>query len=147
MGVLIVVGVLVVFPLIFVIATYNSLVALHNHIREAWADIDAELKRRYDLIPNLVETVKGFAASGGASGNLEVILPGAQRAKLEGAIVADMLSQAGTSVSVRFEDGFSFGFRLSPEGSGYLFDFSDEGFREIYLKFLAPRFREYFFSK
>lgn len=62
MGVLIVVGVLVVFPLIFVIATYNSLVALHNHIREAWADIDAELKRRYDLIPNLVETVKGYAA-------------------------------------------------------------------------------------
>lgn len=95
----------------------------------------------------LVETVKGFAASGGASGNLEVILPEAQRAKLEGAIVADMLSQAGTTVSVRFEDGFSFGFRLSPEGSGYLFDFSDEGFREIYLKFLAPRFREYFFSK
>lgn len=59
---LILVAVLLVLPLIFVIATYNSLVALRNHIRDAWADIDAELKRRYDLIPNLVQTVKGYAA-------------------------------------------------------------------------------------
>jgi LemA protein len=38
------------------------LVALRNHITEAWSDVDTELKRRYDLIPNLVETVKGYAA-------------------------------------------------------------------------------------
>jgi len=48
-------------PLVFVIATYNTLVALRNHIRDAWANIDTELQRRYDLIPNLVETVKGYA--------------------------------------------------------------------------------------
>jgi len=43
------------------IATYNELVKLRNRTKEAWADIDVQLKRRYDLIPNLVETVKGYA--------------------------------------------------------------------------------------
>ncbi len=59
---LIVIGVVVLIPLVFVIATHNTLVALRNHIQDAWANIDTELKRRYDLIPNLVATVKGYAA-------------------------------------------------------------------------------------
>lgn len=59
---LIVLGVVVLIPLIFVIATYNTLVALRNHIQDAWSNIDTELKRRYDLIPNLVAAVKGYAA-------------------------------------------------------------------------------------
>jgi LemA protein len=59
---LIVLGVVVLIPLIFVIGTYNTLVALRNHIQDAWSNIDTELKRRYDLIPNLVATVKGYAA-------------------------------------------------------------------------------------
>ncbi|MEN6337140.1 MAG: LemA family protein [Phycisphaerales bacterium] len=59
---LIVLGVVLLIPLIFVIGTYNTLVALRNHIQDAWANIDTELKRRYDLIPNLVATVKGYAA-------------------------------------------------------------------------------------
>jgi len=42
--------------------TYNRLVTLRNRAKEAWADIDVQLKRRYDLIPNLVETVKGYAS-------------------------------------------------------------------------------------
>ena len=41
---------------------YNRFVTLSNRVKEAWADIDVQLKRRYDLIPNLIETVKGFAA-------------------------------------------------------------------------------------
>lgn len=41
--------------------TYNGLIRLRNHCKEAWSDIDTELKRRYDLIPNLVTTVKGYA--------------------------------------------------------------------------------------
>lgn len=49
-------------PILYVILTYNGLVALRNHIRDAWGNIDTELKRRYDLIPNLVATVKGYAA-------------------------------------------------------------------------------------
>jgi LemA protein len=44
------------------IATYNGFVRLSQRAKEAWADIDVQLKRRYDLIPNLVETVKGYAA-------------------------------------------------------------------------------------
>jgi len=48
--------------LIWVIATYNTLVRLRNYCRESWSGIDTELKRRYNLIPNLVRTVKGYAA-------------------------------------------------------------------------------------
>lgn len=43
------------------VGMYNSLVRGRNHVRESWSGIDTELKRRYDLIPNLVETVKGYA--------------------------------------------------------------------------------------
>ena len=59
---LIVVVVVFLLPVIYVVLTYNTLVALRNHIRDAWGNIDTELKRRYDLIPNLVATVKGYAA-------------------------------------------------------------------------------------
>ncbi|MBM3256291.1 MAG: LemA family protein [Candidatus Moranbacteria bacterium] len=45
----------------FAVAVYNGLIRLKNKTEEAWADIDVQLKRRYDLIPNLVETVKGYA--------------------------------------------------------------------------------------
>jgi LemA protein len=53
---------LLLLPVIYVIAVYNRLVNLKNLIQNAWSNIDTELKRRYDLIPNLVETVKGYAA-------------------------------------------------------------------------------------
>jgi LemA protein len=53
---------LVVLVLLYVIVTYNGLVRLRNRIQNAWAQIDVQLRRRYDLIPNLVETVKGYAA-------------------------------------------------------------------------------------
>lgn len=46
---------------VYVMVTYNGLVSLRNKIENAWAQIDVQLKRRYDLIPNLVETVKGYA--------------------------------------------------------------------------------------
>ncbi len=47
--------------IIWIIGAFNGLVTLKNRAKEAWADIDVQLKRRYDLIPNLVETVKGYA--------------------------------------------------------------------------------------
>jgi len=56
--VLVVIGLIVV----FVVGLYNRLVTLRQRVREAWADIDVQLKRRWDLIPNLIETVKGYAA-------------------------------------------------------------------------------------
>lgn len=55
----IVIAVVVIF-LAIVIGTYNGLVGLRNQVKNAWAQIDVQLKRRYDLIPNLMETVKGY---------------------------------------------------------------------------------------
>jgi LemA protein len=56
LGLVVVLGLLV----IFVIAIYNSLVRLRNQVDNAWSQIDVQLKRRHDLIPNLVETAKGY---------------------------------------------------------------------------------------
>lgn len=53
---------IVLVVILWFIGTYNILVRARNRVREAWSDIDVQLKRRYDLIPNLVETVKGYAA-------------------------------------------------------------------------------------
>ena len=68
---LIVLAVLVLL-LFFVIGIYNSLVRLRVQADNAWADIDVQLKRRYDLIPNLVETVKGYASH--EKGTLEAVI-------------------------------------------------------------------------
>lgn len=63
---LLVIGIVIIGLLLFVgvifILIYNSLVTLRNRVKNAWAQIDVQLKRRYDLIPNLVETVKGYAS-------------------------------------------------------------------------------------
>ncbi len=60
--ILIVVLILVVLVLIYLVAAYNGLIRRRNQIENAWSQIDVQLKRRHDLIPNLVETVKGYAA-------------------------------------------------------------------------------------
>ena len=59
---LLIVGGVALLALIWVVATYNTLVRLRQYCRESWSGIDAELKRRYDLIPNLIETVKGYVS-------------------------------------------------------------------------------------
>ena len=59
-GVWVVIG-LVVLLFLWAVGTYNGLVRTRNHCDESWSDVETELKRRYDLIPNLVETVKGYA--------------------------------------------------------------------------------------
>lgn len=58
---LIVVLVIVVLIVLYLIVTYNRLVDLRNRVRDQWSQIDVQLKRRFDLIPNLVSTVKGYA--------------------------------------------------------------------------------------
>jgi len=52
---------LIIVAALWLVGVYNSLIRLKNKVDEAWSDIDVQLKRRYDLIPNVVETVKGYA--------------------------------------------------------------------------------------
>jgi LemA protein len=59
-GLLIIVAVVVVLVLLWIAGAYNSLVALRNRYKTAFSQIDVQLKRRYDLIPNLIETAKGY---------------------------------------------------------------------------------------
>jgi LemA protein len=61
MMILIVIAVIVVLILAYLASTYNTLVSLRNKVKDQWAQVDVVLKRRADLIPNLVETVKGYA--------------------------------------------------------------------------------------
>ena len=56
----IIVAVVVVLIVLWIISTYNSLIELRNRVKDQWAQIDVQLKRRFDLIPNLVETIKGY---------------------------------------------------------------------------------------
>jgi LemA protein len=62
MTTLMIVGIVLVVIALFLIVLYNRFVRLVNRAKESWADIEVQLKRRYDLIPNLVSTVKGYAA-------------------------------------------------------------------------------------
>ncbi len=59
--ILIVVLVVILLIVVYLVATYNSLVQLRNRVKDQWAQIEVQLKRRFDLIPNVVETVKGYA--------------------------------------------------------------------------------------
>jgi LemA protein len=87
----IVIGVIVVILIIIYIANYNGLVGLRNQMKNAWAQIDVQLKRRYDLIPNLVETVKGYAAH--ERGTLEAVTNARN--------IAQSLSGSGAGVAER----------------------------------------------
>src|SRR4030088_1117 len=71
MGGWIIVGVVVVLIVLWLVFTYNGLISARNRTQEAWSEIDVELKRRHDLIPNLVNTVSGYR--GHERGTLEAV--------------------------------------------------------------------------
>ena len=56
------IGFIILIVVVYLISLYNRLVVLKNKVDNSWSQVDVQLKRRYDLIPNLVETVKGYAA-------------------------------------------------------------------------------------
>jgi LemA protein len=91
MWILIVVAVVAV----WLVAVYNGLIRSRNRVRESWSDIDVQLKRRYDLIPNLVETVKGYATH--EKGALEAVINA--RAKAMGATTVAEHAQAENMLS------------------------------------------------
>ena len=94
-----IVGVVVVI-LLWIVIAFNSLVRLRNRTKEAWSDIDVQTKRRYDLIPNLVATVKGYAAH--ESGVFEAVTEARTKAmNATGAAKADAENQlSGTLKSL-----------------------------------------------
>ncbi|AKL98278.1 LemA family protein [Endomicrobium proavitum] len=71
-AILIILIILILIAGLYFLATYNKFVTLKNRVKEAWSDIEVQMKRRYDLIPNLVETVKGYAKH--ESGTLEAVI-------------------------------------------------------------------------
>ncbi|MCX7871684.1 MAG: LemA family protein [Verrucomicrobiae bacterium] len=77
---------------LYLIALYNRLVGLRQMVKNAWAQIDVQLKRRHDLIPNLVETVKGYAAH--EKGVLESVISARSRAT-QATLPADVIKAEG----------------------------------------------------
>jgi LemA protein len=98
MNPLLILSILAVAALLWVIVAFNGLVRLRNEVRNAWSQIEVQLKRRYDLIPNLVETVRGYAkheketldavtrARAAASGAVSVAQQGAAQGPLMAAL-------------------------------------------------------------
>lgn len=105
-----IVGGIILVVLLWLIFLYNSLVKLKNRVEEAWSDIDVQLKRRHNLIPNLVDSVKGYMEH--EKGTLEKVTElrsQAEQAREEGdtkgiAQIEDKLSSALGSLQVAVED-------------------------------------------
>ena len=77
---------------VYLIMTYNGLVAMRQRVNQAFADIDVQLKQRHDLIPNLVETVKGYATH--EKSTLDAVIAARNAAQGATALSADELRQA-----------------------------------------------------
>jgi LemA protein len=84
---------IVLITVIFVVSIYNTLVGLKNRMEEAWSGIDVFLKKRHDLIPNLLETVKGYAAH--EKQTLEEVIRARSQAMNAHGIDAQIESEAG----------------------------------------------------
>jgi len=91
--------------LLWFVLTYNTLVRVRQHVSESWAGIDTELKRRYDLVPNLVEAVKGYAAH--ERQTLEAVTAAREKAaNLLGSPLAATIAAKGPEQALRAEKLF-----------------------------------------
>ncbi|NYG07041.1 LemA protein [Phycicoccus badiiscoriae] len=93
MWALIIIGVVLVVLVLWAVGVYNGLIRLRNLVQEAWRQIDVELKRRHDLIGNLVETVKGYAAH--ERGTLEDVMKARSAAMAGGQSPAQQAQSEG----------------------------------------------------
>jgi LemA protein len=93
-----IVAIVIVLLVLYVIWTFNSLVSLNRRADGAWSDIDVQLKRRWDLVPSLVETVKGYARH--ESSTLENVVAARSQAKEAGSMVQRGESELGLSTAV-----------------------------------------------
>lgn len=113
-------------------------------------EIDAALRETLSKTSFLEETaaelVRSFAATGMKTSDIEVLLPEARRAELGATFVAKLAAKGAAGATVKYDDSLSFGLRIGPKGSGFSFDLSDEGFREVLVRFLSPRFRAAFYA-
>jgi LemA protein len=112
---IIVIVVVIVLLIIFAVAVYNGLIRLKNRVDNAWAQIDVQLTRRHDLIPNLVETVKGYAAH--ESQTLEAA-NAAREAGAEVVAVATIADRATGAAEKFAEAGFEYRFVYGLEELG-----------------------------
>ena len=80
MWITLIISTIIVFILFLVVGIYNRLVQLRNRVKNGWSQIDVQLQRRYDLIPNLIETVKGYMTF--EKGTLEAVIQARNQAQL-----------------------------------------------------------------
>lgn len=99
MTALIIAIVVVALVAVWVIGTYNRLVRSRNRVRNAWSHVDVQLKRRYDLVPNLVETVKGYAAH--EASTLNAVIEARNAAQAAGSVDAQAAAEGGLTGALR----------------------------------------------
>ena len=99
----IVIGAVVLLIVVMVIGIFNALVALRNRVKNGWAQIDVQLKRRYDLIPNLIETAKGYMKHG--AGTLEAVTNARNQAMAAAKAVAANPTDGGAVKSLGGAEG------------------------------------------
>ncbi len=99
----IVIGAVVLLIVVMVIGIFNALVALRNRVKNGWAQIDVQLKRRYDLIPNLVETAKGYMKH--EAGTLEAVTNARNQAMAAAKAVAANPTDGGAVKSLGGAEG------------------------------------------
>lgn len=96
---------IIIIILLIIIALYNGLIRLKNRVAEAYSDMDVQMKRRYDLIPNLVETVKGYAAH--EQGTLEKVVAARNLAMATGSEDAEKKIAAENALSSTLKSIFA----------------------------------------
>lgn len=131
-------------------ATQVALTAFRQAMERSFMlpEIDSSVKpvisKPEFLEQTIAELVKSFASSGFGEGGIEVLLPENRQKELESSLVARLKARAGSSVTIRFDDGFECGFKIGPSDGRFVLDLSEEGFQQIFVRFMSPRFRKFF---